>query len=138
MDPELLAQSAGTTVVGLMATDAWQRTREGIVGVWRRIRPAQAAEVDTALEETRDEILTLRQSEDAPGEEDLVRDWQRRLRRLLVADPAVADELQRLLDDARASLPPREQPAQAAHMTAEVSGSGRVYQAGRDQHIVER
>lgn len=57
MDPEALAQTAGTTVVALMATDAWQRTRDGVVALWRRARPAQADEIDTALEETREEIL---------------------------------------------------------------------------------
>lgn len=35
MDPELatLAQSAAVTLVGLMATDAWERTRDGVVGL---------------------------------------------------------------------------------------------------------
>ncbi|MFB7229896.1 hypothetical protein ACFCY9_19425 [Streptomyces fimicarius] len=40
MNAELvaLAQSAGTTLVGLMATDAWERTRDGVVALWQRAR----------------------------------------------------------------------------------------------------
>ena len=65
MDPKVLAQAAGTTVVALMATDAWQRTRDGVVALWRRVRPAQADEVGTALEETREEILVIRREGDS-------------------------------------------------------------------------
>ncbi|WP_055522627.1 hypothetical protein [Streptomyces graminilatus] len=139
MDPEVLAQTAGTTVVALMATDAWQRTRDGVVALWRRARPAQADEIDTALEETREEILTSRREGDSAGAEDLERDWRRRLRRLLAADPSVARELEEVLAQARASLPEVEQPSvPSVRMHAQASGNARVYQAGRDQHIVER
>lgn len=139
MEPEMLAQTAGATVVALMATDAWQRTREGVVALWRRVRPVQADEVATALEETREEILVLRREGDSAGAEDLERDWRRRLRRLLEADPSVAEDLEEVLAQARASLPEDEQPpVPTVHMHGQASGHARVYQAGRDQHIVER
>ncbi|MBT2443015.1 hypothetical protein J7E93_23490 [Streptomyces sp. ISL-36] len=139
MDPEVLAQTAGTTVVALMATDAWQRTREGVVSLWRRVRPLQADEVDTALEETREEILVAHREGDSAGAEDLARDWRRRLTRLLASDPSIAQELEEVLAEARASLPEAERPlAPSVHMHAHASGHARVYQAGRDQHIVER
>ncbi|MEV4504178.1 hypothetical protein [Streptomyces klenkii] len=139
MDPEVLAQTAGATVVALMATDAWVRTREGVVTLWRRVRPLQADEIGTALEETREEILAARRDEDAASAEDLERDWRRRLRRLLLADPTVAQELERIFEAARASLPEDEQPRiPMVQMQAHASGHARIYQAGRDQHIVER
>ncbi|WP_079071019.1 hypothetical protein [Streptomyces yokosukanensis] len=139
MDPEVLAQTAGVTVVALMATDAWQRTREGVVTLWHRVRPVQAEEIRTALEETREEILAARREGDSAGAEDLERDWRRRLRRLLDADPSIAQDLQEVLDQARASLPEGEQPpVPTVQMHAHASGHARVYQAGRDQHIVER
>ncbi|MCX5555336.1 hypothetical protein [Streptomyces sp. NBC_00038] len=139
MDPEVLAQTAGTTVVALMATDAWQQARDGVVALWRRVRPAQADEVGTALEETREEILVVRRDGDSAGAEDLERDWRRRLRRLLAADPSVAQELEDVLAEARASLPEAEQPpVPSVQLHAHASGSARVYQAGRDQHIIER
>ncbi|MCW8383390.1 hypothetical protein NA749_041890 [Streptomyces justiciae] len=139
MDPELLVQTAGVTVVGLMATDAWQRTRDGVVTLWRRVRPQQADEVSTALEETREEILVALREGDSVSAEDLERDWRRRLRRLLAADPSVAQELDRILAEARASLPEDERPpVPQVQMHAHASGNARVYQAGRDQHIIER
>ncbi|MEU6505998.1 hypothetical protein [Streptomyces sp. NPDC046942] len=139
MDPEMLAQTAGTTVVALMATDAWQRTREGVVALWRRVRPVQADEIGTALDETREEILVARREGDAAGAEDLERDWRRRLRRLLAADPSIAQELEDVLAQARASLPEdRRLPLPTVQLHAHASGHARVYQAGRDQHIVER
>ncbi|MEU7582004.1 hypothetical protein AB0B50_30950 [Streptomyces sp. NPDC041068] len=135
----MLAQTAGATVVALMATDAWQRTREGVVALWRRVRPVQADEVGAALEETREEILVLRCEGDSAGAEDLERDWRRRLRRLLEADPSVAEDLEEVLAQARASLPEDERPpVPTVHMQVQASGHARVYQAGRDQHIVER
>ncbi|WBO62699.1 hypothetical protein [Streptomyces camelliae] len=139
MDPEMLAQTAGTTVVALMATDAWQRTREGVVALWRRVRPVQADEIGTALEETREEILVARREGDTAGAEDLERDWRRRLRRLLAADPSVAQELEEVLAQARASLPEDRRPlVPTVQLHAHASGHARVYQAGRDQHIGER
>ncbi|MFI6049658.1 hypothetical protein ACIBCO_06115 [Streptomyces violascens] len=135
MGAEDLVQGAGTTLVALMATDAWQTTRAGIVALWRRVRPVQADEIDLALGETREEILAARQNGDADGVHDLERDWLRRLTRLLAADPEAARALQALLAEARASLPPEERPAAPSiHLEAHASGNARVYQSGRDQY----
>ncbi|WP_328311854.1 hypothetical protein OG432_17385 [Streptomyces sp. NBC_00442] len=135
MGAEDLVQSAGTTVVALMATDAWQTTRAGIVALWRRVRPVQADEIELALGETREEILAARRAGDEDGVHDLERDWWRRLARLLAADPEAARELETLLAEARASLPPEDRPAlSAVHLQARASGNARVYQAGRDQY----
>lgn len=141
MDPQLtvMAQTASATVVALMATDVWQHTRDGVVALWRRVRPAQADEVGNELEVTRAEILAARQEGDTLSEQALAGEWQGRLRRLLIADPGIAQELLRVLEESRALLPAEQEiPAPVVHMRAEVSGSGRVYQAGRDQHITER
>lgn len=134
-----VVETAGATLVALMATDAWLQARDGLVTLWRRVRPVQADEVSLALEETREEILVVRQDGDTQSEADLVRDWDRRLRRLLEQDPAVAEQLQQLLNEVRGSLPSDEQTAVPAPVfNTHVSGNGRVYNAGRDQHIHER
>jgi hypothetical protein len=49
----------------------------------------------------------------------------------------VADELRSILAEL-SPQPPEAQPSVEVRLRAEVSGSGRVYQAGRDQHITER
>lgn len=138
MDPLVLA--AGTAVVGAMATDGWQTARGALVAWWRRVRPEQADEVDSALAEARPQILAARESDNAVAEEVLVSDWQVRLQRLLLAEPRLADELRRLLDEEITPVLPAPEQARAGSvaMTATASKKGRVYMAGRDQHITER
>lgn len=135
----LMAQTASTTMVALMATDVWQRAREGVVGVWRRIHPAQADAVGTSLDEVRGEVLVAREQGDDALEQALATEWSGRLGRLLLADPTVGQELTALLEALRAQLPDSDASrVPTVTMTARASGHGRVYQAGRDQHITER
>lgn len=137
MEPELaaLASTAGTTVVTLLATEGWERARDGIVALWRRVRPDRAETVAAELAAGREDLLAARSDGDAAAEGELRAEWEGRVRRLLREQPAVADELRRLLDE----LAPDDgtsAPAVAQHATA--SGSARIYQAGRDQHISGR
>ncbi|MDV9171027.1 hypothetical protein R6V09_12890 [Streptomyces sp. W16] len=82
--------------------------------------------------------MALREGDSASAE-DLERDWRRRLRRLLAADPSIAQDLDEVLAEARASLPEdKRPPVPQVQMQAHATGHARVYQAGRDQHIVER
>ncbi|WP_405188371.1 hypothetical protein [Streptomyces anulatus] len=132
MNPELvtLAQSASVTLVGLMATDAWERTRDGVVALWQRARPERADAVAAELDNTREDLAA-----DAGIEGELAAEWQGRIRRLLIDRPQVAEELQRLLDELApgATVPPA---TVSQHATA--TGHSKVYQAGRDQHITDR
>ncbi|MEU5104714.1 hypothetical protein AB0H07_20870 [Streptomyces sp. NPDC021354] len=125
-----------------MATDAWQRARERIVALWRRAQPDRADGIDGELETTRDDLLAARDAEDSEDEEtrrELSEEWAGRMRRFLVAHPEVVEELRRVLDELSPALPGNDQAMNTTiHMRAEASGSGRVYQAGRDQHITER
>ncbi|CAM5386874.1 DUF6879 family protein [Streptomyces griseus] len=134
MNAELvaLAQSAGTTLVGLMATDAWERTRDGVVAFWQRARPERADAVAAELSNTREDLAA---DTDTDTEGELAAEWQGRIRRLLTDQPQVAEELQRLLDE----LSPSTSPAASASVTqhASATGQSRVYQAGRDLHITE-
>lgn len=140
MDPEVaaLAGSASTTLVTLMATDAWQRTREGIVSLWRRAYPERGEAVGSELEASRADLLVARATGDVESEQELYTEWQGRLRRLMVAEPSVAEDLLRLLNELTAFAVEDSAPsASEIRMRASASGHGRVYQAGRDQHITE-
>ncbi|MFI7410327.1 hypothetical protein ACIBU0_16855 [Streptomyces sp. NPDC049627] len=139
MDPQIadLARTAGTTMVTLMATQAWEAARDGVVALWQRFQPARAESVGDELEATREDLLLAREAGDEASEAELAAEWQGRLRRLLLARPEVAEELRRLLAELTPQLP--QQPLIGEiHLRAEASGSARVYQAGRDQHITER
>ncbi|MFD6587381.1 hypothetical protein ACFWED_10920 [Streptomyces anulatus] len=132
MNPELaaLAQSASVTLVGLMATDAWEHTRDGVVALWQRARPERADAVATELGHTREDLAA-----DAGTEDELATEWQGRIRRLLIDRPEVAVELQRLLDEL---APGASAPSTTVSQHATAGGHSRVYQAGRDQHITDR
>ncbi|MGW2722366.1 hypothetical protein [Streptomyces sp. NPDC001492] len=137
MDP--IALAAGTALVGAMANDAWQGARTAVTALWRRVRPEQADAVDAELAETRAQLLSARGAGELETEQALAADWQLRLQALLRADPAVADELRNLLDTRLTPLLAPDERSQVGFlvMKAEAHGSGRVYQAGRDQHITE-
>ncbi|MFD5558069.1 hypothetical protein ACFWIA_30035 [Streptomyces sp. NPDC127068] len=131
MDPELtaLAQSAGLTLVALLATDAWEHTRDGVVALWRRTRPERADAVAAELDGTREDLTTAPDAED-----ELAAAWQDRIRRLLLDRPEVAVELRKLLD----ALAPGPATTPALTQRATASGDSRIYQAGHDLHITER
>ncbi|MEU1386124.1 MULTISPECIES: hypothetical protein [unclassified Nonomuraea] len=138
MDPIVLA--AGTALVTALATDAWQPARDGAVALWRKVRPEQAEVVEAELVEVREQVLQARGEGDADTERALAGAWQIRLQQLLRADPSLAGELQRVLDEV---LTPAVEPAGQERigslvMKARAGGHARVYQAGRDQTINER
>jgi hypothetical protein len=109
MDP--IVRSAGTALVGAMATDAWQQARAATVAVWRRTRPDRADHIAAELEGLRTQVLTAREHRDPDTEHALAGAWRLYLQQLVDAHPAFADELRRLLDD-------HLNPALAAHERA--------------------
>ncbi|MFJ7147562.1 hypothetical protein ACIQVT_05070 [Streptomyces sp. NPDC100445] len=136
MDPEVtvLAQSAGTTLVTLMATDAWQRTRDGLTQLWHRMQPERAETVAAQWEAGREDVLAALAANDQETLNELRAQWQGLVRRLIVARPAATGELRALL----AELDPDGSAGRSVTQHATASGQARVYQAGRDQHIAER
>ena len=109
MDPVVLA--FGTALVGAIATDTWQHVREAVTGLWRRVHPRQKADdIGTELDELREQVLLARREGDTGTERALEGAWQVRLQQLLRADPALADELRRVLDQVLTpALTPAEQ-----------------------------
>ncbi|MFF7329023.1 hypothetical protein [Streptomyces sp. NPDC008150] len=136
MEAELtsLAQSAGATLVTLMATDAWQRTRDGLTGLWHRLQPERAQTVAAELETGREDVLAAIAADDQQTLNEVRLQWQGLLRRLIVAHPGAAEELRQLLDE----VDPGGAAPHRITQQATASGQAKVYQAGRDQHITER
>ncbi|MET8469062.1 hypothetical protein ABZY90_00310 [Streptomyces sp. NPDC006422] len=135
MDPEIvaLAGTAGTTLIGLLTTEAWQRARDGVAALWRRAEPARADAISAELEITRADLLAAQSDGDTDSPTELGAEWQGRIRRLLVAHPEEAQALRALVDELRPLVPDVTSVTVTQHATA--SGHARVYQAGRDQHI---
>jgi hypothetical protein len=140
MDPELssLASTAATTVVQLLTTDAWERLKSALGSLWSRSRPGKEAALEAQLDESRAEVMAAGDDAEQVRTE-LTAEWQGRLRRLLAADPAIAAELRRVLDEELGPILRREDPGRPdIRMRAVVSDQGRAYQAGHDMHITER
>lgn len=137
MDSEItsFATDAGATLVTLMATDAWERTREGVLRLWRRVQPDRAETVAATLELDREDLVAANLAGDEETVNELRAQWEGRMRRLLVSQPAAAGELRRLLEEL---APSHGAPAAPPTQRATASGHARIYQAGRDQHITER
>ncbi|MFD7104968.1 hypothetical protein [Streptomyces celluloflavus] len=135
MDPIVLA--AGTALVSAMATDGWQQAQDAVATWWRRIRPDRADSVGGELDTLRTQVLAARDDADENTERALAGIWQLRLQQLLQGDPALATELQQLLNDHLAPTLPPDERAQigSVAMKAEARDSARIYMAGRDQHI---
>lgn len=141
MNPETaveLARTAGAAIVGAMATDTWNRTRDGMVALWRHVHPERADSVGAELEAGREDLLAARANGDELSEAELRTEWQGRVRRLLVENPSVAATLRELLEEVGAVPAARNADVGEVRMSARATGNARVYQAGRDQHITER
>jgi hypothetical protein len=136
MDPTTLTLAAATGLVEALTTNAWEQARSAIVGLWRRVHPARAETINEELAEVRQEALTAGTQGDAEAKQGLVDDWQRRLRRLIEADPNIAGELQRVLEEVLIPAIPStdQQRIGEISMKARASGHAHVYQAGRDIH----
>lgn len=147
VDAELvaLANTAGTTIVTLLATDAWEKAKYAIGALWRGELPDRTEAVEAELADARSKLVAARTARDEAREHvlvgELAAEWQGRLRRLLTARPEVAAQLRRLLDEELTpALPPAGQMSTGnVEMRAKASGHGRVYQVGQgSQHITER
>lgn len=131
-----LTSTAASTVVKLLATAAWEHATSAIGGLWRRVHPERAQTVQAELVEGRAEVLAARQRGDEQLEQELASEWQGRLRRLVAADPQLADELRQVVAKLRAALADADSSSSATiTMQATAFGQSRVNQAGRDLHV---
>lgn len=105
-------------------------------GVVAAVHPERAETVQAELAEGRAEVLAARQVGDEQVEQALVGEWQSRLRRLVTADPQLADELRRVVAELRAALADADTPqGTTITMQATAFGNSRVNQAGRDLRV---
>ncbi|MFE5679200.1 hypothetical protein ACFQ7B_12325 [Streptomyces erythrochromogenes] len=136
MDPEMavLASTAGTTLVALLTTEAWQRARDGVALLWRRADPERADAISAELDVTRSDLLAAQAGGDLESPSELSVEWQGRLRRLLAAHPEETEALRTLLTE----LAPHAPAETSVTQRATASGHARIYQAGRDQNFGQR
>ncbi|GGW39924.1 hypothetical protein GCM10010503_15420 [Streptomyces lucensis JCM 4490] len=136
---DALTLAAASAVVGTMATQAWEQARQAVVGFWQQRHPEEVPAVIAELAHGRTQVIEARSVGDSSVEEELIGDWQRKLRRLLSTDPSLRAELQRVLDQELTPLLPAAEVARVTsiRMNARVSGRGRAYMSARDMTINE-
>jgi hypothetical protein len=137
MDGDLAALSAAaaTTLVTSMTTDSWEQVKAALVKLWHLRHPGQAKAVGADLTATRSGVVAARAVGDEQAESDLLAEWRSRLRRLVADDEQLQDELRRFTEEFRHILSEPRGVSRVV-MRAEVHGSGRVNQAGRDQIVI--
>ncbi|WP_373672735.1 hypothetical protein [Streptomyces sp. wa1071] len=137
VDPQIVAVAgaAGTAIVSAMATDGWQRARDGVVALWQRFRPESAEAIHEDFEENRRVLVGALQAGDEHTRAALVAAWNGYLLGLLVAQPHAIDDLRQL--NAVLEQQNTSGPRPSLNMTAHASGNGQVFQAGRDQKITQ-
>jgi hypothetical protein len=132
-----LAAAAGTALIGAITEDSWQQVKDAVIGLWRRVHPQRAETLGTELDALREDMLQARHDEDTDFERSLETAWQARLQRLLRQNPALATELQRILDTVLTpALPQPEQARIQTIITGTASGNAHLNQAGRDVNLV--
>lgn len=100
MDAELtaFASTVATSLVGALAKQAWESTRDAVAAIWRRRHPELAASVATNLSTTHFE---LSRGAGPDRERQLVDYWRDQLAVLIRTDPAGFAELRGLLQPAQ-------------------------------------
>lgn len=135
-----LASTAGTTVVTLLTTDAWERAKTAVSTLWGRACPDRVETVEAELLETRELLLSTGEQADSgtPGFDEGIAEWRGKFRRLLITQPEFAQEVRRIVDEELVPALPASAQAAPVVFHANPTGNARVYQAGRDQNFHER
>jgi hypothetical protein len=130
-----LSSAAATTLVTSMTTDSWEQVKAALVKLWALRHPGHAKAVAAELTAARSGVVAARAAADEQAEADLLAEWRSRLRRLIADDTQLQDELRRFTEEFRDLLSEHRGVSKTV-LRAEVHGSGRVYQAGRDQTVI--
>ncbi|MFI0002219.1 hypothetical protein ACH4NR_18730 [Streptomyces globisporus] len=98
MEAELaaLAASGATTLVGLMATEAWTQVRGRLARFLGRGEDDEV--IDAELEESREELIAARRNGDEDGAAAVAAEWRIRIRRALRDNPEAEQELRAILE----------------------------------------
>ncbi|MFF5446848.1 hypothetical protein [Streptomyces sp. NPDC012888] len=128
MDLATLATAGATTVVGLMATDAWVQVSDRFGRLVRRRGGSEPAA-------SRVDLLVARADGDTAAEARLVADWRDRLRAVLEADPAAAEELAALLDEVNPGWRGGPGPVTVHNDVSGGTVNGPVFQAQRLDNV---
>ena len=125
-----LATSTATTLVGLMATDAWTQTKQVASAIFKR-RGQDADAILEELEGSNDLVWRCPAAEVDALRASQIAAWSTHLRLMLSTDPGLAHALQEI-NECTADI---TQLSSTVTMNAKATGQGRIYQQGSGLQI---
>lgn len=126
-----LATSGAQTIVTLMATDAWQKTKSLVTRIFSHKNPDLANEINGELEESRINVLAADSVSSGEVQQHEIDRWEARLRLSLLDDEAAADLVKELIEATKGQqLIGSAGPADIS-LRADAKGNARIYQQGQ-------
>ena len=119
-----LASLAGRTVVSAATTDAWQAAKRGMARLFGRSGPRQEQLAEQRLDQTRNQLASLDDSDVEQARSVLAAQWATRLTDLLEEDPDAEADLRALVQQIQQALP-----------AGMVSAADHAVAAGRDVNV---
>lgn len=133
MDADIVAlvNSGATTLLGLMVTDAWGRTKKAAAGLFSHGDGDVASAVESDLDDSRERLQVAFTTGDREVEAELVTEWRSRLRRAVKDDDHAVDMLRDFVN--RNSDLVEDYVARGANISisAQAHDNSRIYQQGQ-------
>jgi hypothetical protein len=133
MDP--IFNAFTIALINSMASDAWTQAHAAVVAIWRRFRHQQADDTDKDLRALRERVLAARAADRTDTERSLERVWRGRLEELLLDNPELPAELERVLQQELMPLlsPEERSSVRTVIMTGSSHGSSTFNQVAGNQ-----
>jgi hypothetical protein len=126
-----LATSGAQTIVNLMATDAWQKTKSLVTRIFSHNKPELAQDVDGALEASRTKILAFDTTFTQEIQRQEIDRWEAQLRLALINDNTAAGLIRDLIEAAKTQQLIATTGPTEISLRADAKGNARIYQQGQ-------
>lgn len=132
MDAEIIAliNSGATTLLGLMVTDAWSRTKKVTASLLTRGQD-NMANVESDLEDSRTRLQAAIEAGDSEVEAELTAEWRSRLRRAVENDDTVIESLREFVSQNGNLVADYADRVSRISLTANARDNSRIYQQGQ-------
>nr|WP_314145037.1 hypothetical protein [uncultured Rhodococcus sp.] len=132
MDAELLTlvNSGATTLLGLMVTDSWAKTKSAALKLLSPDLSTTAA-IESDLEDSRLQLENARRTRDLEAEADIASEWRSRIRRRVTTDPQAVELLRDFVDTYTGVTNSAERITSNVSISSVANDDSRVYQQGQ-------
>jgi len=126
-----LATSGAQTIVTLMATDAWQKTKNLAARIFSHKDLEAATQISDALEASRSKVLSADRTRSQEIQQQEIDRWESQLRLSLLDDDAAVDLIKELVEAAKGQQLIGSAGPTSISMRADAKGKSRIYQQGQ-------